>query len=69
MTTRPTYVAWLCELHKHLTHPSAVELVKAPGVLEVWHRFGAHPKRVANMLNERQQAEVKRLAIREKVSR
>lgn len=55
---KPTFDEWLFEIHKCLAHPFAINCIAAPGTLEAWHKFGAHPIRVANLLNERWQVKV-----------
>lgn len=64
---KPPYEVWLHEIYKLLDDPGAIKLVTAPNVLETWYKFGAHPKRVSNVLNERWQVKVKPMAHKAKV--
>jgi hypothetical protein len=55
------YDAWLVEVCLRLTHPAALNGT-SEAVLRLWCRYGAHPRRAANILNERWQAQARKLA-------
>lgn len=50
---RLAYSSWLHLVQRRLYHPDAIDCVLAPGVLEMWHKTGFSPARVASRLNER----------------